>query len=410
MGAEKHQGGGQNQTKPPPSGTAPLFKSGPAPAGLPACIGRLLTIAHAVPWGADLRETLERLLDVLVELEPRAAVGIWLGKTAQNRELVCVVSSTSTEHSTAPGLTDGRLFPQLSEEQVIPLGGQLDGTLHFGAASFEAGPLSAGGPTADLDTLLEAIAGVVTMVVRTLTAETSLATSVASQQQLQKLATIGRSTAGIVHELNNPLTAIVAYSDLLTKQLSENEQQTTNVDRLRRISEAATRAQLFCRELTDYSRPSSRLQAPVDLHAILDRALSFCMHDLRDAEITVERCYGDLPMVLGLDTQLIQLFVNLITNAGDAMGKRGGTLEIETEVAGDQVVIAVADQGPGIKHRDLPHLFDSYFTTKPKGRGVGLGLDIAKQIVTDHGGAIRAEMREPSGAVFYVELPVEVDD
>ena len=411
MGAEKHRGGARSNTMPPQSGTVHLTQSGPAPASLSPWFGRLLTIASTAERGADLRETLAQLLAVLVELEPRAAAGICLRQGAQRPELVLVVGSTGTEVSAASELTDGRLFPQLAEEHVVPLGGPIEGTLHFGASSFEAGPLSEGAPTASLDTLLDAVAGVIAMVVRTLCAEASSAPSETTLQQLQKLATIGRSAAGIVHELNNPLTAIVAYADFLTKKLSEVDPQSTTVDRLRRISEAATRAQLFCRELTDYSRPSGRLRAAVDLHAVIDRALSFCKHDLRNAEITVERRYGDLPTILGMDSQLIQLFVNLITNAGDAMAERGGTLSIETEVSGAEisarrVVIVVADEGRGIKGRDLPHIFDSYFTTKPKGRGVGLGLDIAKRIVTDHGGEIRAEVREPSGAVFYVELPV----
>ncbi|MBW2453377.1 MAG: hypothetical protein JRI68_02650, partial [Deltaproteobacteria bacterium] len=390
MGAERDQDEGLRKTAPPQSGTAPHreigpISSGPAPASLPGCVGRLLTIASATERGADLRATIHQLLEVLVELDPRTAAGVCLRRTGTRPELVVVVNQASVEFSARPPQAGGRLFPGLAEEHVMALPGVPEGTFHFGAPSFEAGPFSERGTTASRETLLDSVAGVVAMVVRALGAETRLEANDATIREQQKLAAIGRNAAGIVHELNNPLTAIVAYADYLTQRLDDDERQRTNVDRLRRISEAASRIQLFCRELTDYSRPSGRLRAPVDLHAIIDRALSFCMHDLRDAEITVERRYRDVPPILGMDSELIQLFVNLITNAGDAMTDSGGTLSLETKVDGGRVVVAVADQGRGIAAADLPHVFDSYFPTKPKGQGVGLGLDIARRIVADHG-------------------------
>jgi len=415
MGAEQDRGGERSGTAPPQSGTAPqrelgALSSGPAPASLPGSVGRLLTIAAGVERGADLGATLRQLLEVVVDLEPRASAGVRLGRSVATPELVVTVNEASVELSASPQQTSGRLFPSLPEEHVVPLPGDLDGTVHLAAPSFEAGPLSERGSPASLATLLDATAGVVALVVRALSAETGLASQQATLIQLQKLASIGRSAAGIVHELNNPLTAIVAYTDFLIQRLGKDERQDNNVDRLRKISEAATRAQLFCRELTDYSRPAGRLQTPVDLHGLIDRALTFCRHDLKDAEITVERRYRDLPTIPGMDSQLVQLFVNLITNAGDAMEDGGGTLSIETRVLGDRVEVAVADEGRGITAADLPHIFDSYFTTKPRGHGVGLGLDIARRIVADHGGEIRAEARAPAGTVFVIELPVEGDD
>ncbi len=415
MSAERDKDRRTRTTAPPQSGTAPHremgpISSGPAPASLPGCIGRLLTVATTAERGADLRATLHQLLEVLVEIEPRAAAGVCLRRTATRPELVVVVTQTNVEFSASPPQQDGRLFPGLAEEHVMALPAVPEGTFHFGAPSFEAGPFSRRGAVTGLDTLLDSVAGVVAMVVRALSAESRLEANDATIRQQQKLATIGCNAAGIVHELNNPLTAIVAYADYLTERLDEDERQTTNVDQLRRISETASRIELFCRELTDYSRPSTRLPGPVDVHDVIDRALSFCSHDLRDANITVERRYRDVPPILGMDSQLIQLFVNLISNAGDAMAGGGGILSLETRVTGDRVVVAVADEGRGIEPADLPHLFDSYFTTKPKGQGVGLGLDIARGIVADHGGELRAEAREPAGTVFVVELPLGLDE
>ena len=131
--------------------------------------------------------------------------------------------------------------------------------------------------------------------------------------QLEKLATIGQTASQIVHELNNPLTAIVAYSDYLTRRLKDHELPDSDIGRLMKITEAAMRIQRFCRELTDYSRPTHTLHAPIDIHDVIDRALSFCVHGLRSQDIAVERVYRDVPMVVGVDTALTQVFVNLIT-------------------------------------------------------------------------------------------------
>jgi signal transduction histidine kinase len=145
---------------------------------------------------------------------------------------------------------------------------------------------------------------------------------------------------------------------------------------------------------------------PLDLHAVVDRALGFCMHGLRHADITVERIYRDIPLVDGIEASLTQVFVNLITNAWHAMeGRGGGILSIRSRVDGARVVLEVSDDGPGIDADHLPHVFDQYFTTKPRGSGVGLGLSIVKQIIHDHRGTVSAENNQPSGARMLVTLP-----
>jgi signal transduction histidine kinase len=355
-------------------------RSGMVTTGVSDYVGRLLEIALA----QGERAPVERMLEVLVECEPAACAALALGGA--------FVLYRGGEPPLEGADDDGRLYPGLAEEIVAPLPG---GTLHLAAPSLSRASL------ASYEQMVHHAAGVIALRL----AQGKPQAETARLAHLQKLASFGQSAAGIVHELNNPLTAIVAYSDFLLKRLESQGIAETDVDRLRRIAEAATRIQQFCRELVDYSRPGG-LHGPVDLHAILDRALGFCMHSLRSAEITVARTYRDIPLVPGVDGQLTQVFVNLFTNAWHAMSESGGTLSIVTRASGESVVVEVADEGLGIEEAALPYIFDSYFTTKPRGQGVGLGLSIVRQIVRDHGGSIGAQRRIPRGTVFHVELPV----
>ncbi len=376
-------------------------KSSRVPASLPAVIGRLLSVAAEVRPDASLRQTLERLLDVLVELEDDAAAGVRL--LVDGQELTVRRSRADLTDEVAPR----RLFPELGEERSVRLTAPVDGTLHFAAAAFEKASRDA------YDLLILQAAAILSLVVRVLrpaaaSARHSIPPPMDATQlaQLEKLATIGQTASEIVHELNNPLTAIIAYADYLNKRLRDHGISTTDLDRLMRIQEAATRIQRFCRDLTDYSRPSSSLRGAVDVHVVIDRALGFCMHSLRSADITVERVYRDIPLVDGVESSLTQVFVNLFTNAWHAMdGRGGGTLSIRTQLDGSRVLIEVADDGPGIDDEHLARIFDQYFTTKPRGTGVGLGLSIVKQIVRDHGGTVTVENRPASGAAFLIDLP-----
>ena len=366
-------------------------------AGAHECLSRLVEAATA---SDDLRDTLVRMLEVLVELEPHAAAGLWLRARSGVRESDLVLHY-SMDMSLAVRENDrgqGRMFPELAEEVMAPLTGEVEGTLHFSAPNFERSAAEV------YEELLPRAAAIVSLAVRAVRSESELRLGRERLGHLERLAGFGQTAASIVHELNNPLTAIVAYSDFLLKRSQDRGAPEPDIDRLRRISEAATRIQQFCRELVDYSRPGG-LQGPVDVHAVIDRALGFCMHSLRSADITVERTYRDIPLVLGIDTQLTQVFVNLFTNSWHAMTQAGGTLSIRTRAEDGWVIVEVADDGHGIEQHVLPHIFDSYFTTKPRGQGAGLGLSIVRQILNDHGGQIRADTREPRGTVFYIELP-----
>jgi len=230
--------------------------------------------------------------------------------------------------------------------------------------------------------------------------------------QAEKLATLGQLAAGMVHELNNPLTSILAYTDFLTKKASTrapvDEQER---EKLRRISESAQRMLRFTRDLVQYARPID-VRGPVVISSVIETALSFCEHLIEETKVTVDRRlgHGVLP-VRGASEQLAQVFVNLFTNACHAM-PHGGKLIITTEVAADEswIRVGVEDTGHGIEGAMLSQVFEPFFTTKSDGRGSGLGLSIVKSIVEQHEGTIEVESDTSRGTRFLVTLPVAVGD
>jgi signal transduction histidine kinase len=226
--------------------------------------------------------------------------------------------------------------------------------------------------------------------------------------QAEKLASLGQLAAGVVHELNNPLTSIVAYTDWLIRKQGPNGDP-DSVERLRRIGESASRILRFTRDLVAYARPSSEVPVSVSLHNVMDQALAFCEHVLAEHGASVERQFDTaLPAVRGMPEQLAQVFVNLFTNACHAMPQRGGKLIVATLLAADgkRVTVHVEDNGHGVANEHLLTIFTPFFTTKGEGRGTGLGLSIVKNILDNHGAEIRAEKSSLGGARFVIVFPV----
>ena len=212
-----------------------------------------------------------------------------------------------------------------------------------------------------------------------------------------------------MHELNNPLTSIVGYSDYLRAKAEREKSDPNDVERLRRIGEAAARILRFSRDLMAYARPSIEPPSPVAVHAVVEQALVFCEHIFTQNGVRVERNFApEVRPVLGVRDQLTQVFVNLFTNACHAMESRGGMLSVTTELAPARrsVKITVTDTGHGIESETLKHIFDPFFTTKTEGRGTGLGLSIVRNIVLLHGGAIAVESAPRQGTTFFLELPI----
>jgi PAS domain S-box-containing protein len=223
----------------------------------------------------------------------------------------------------------------------------------------------------------------------------------------EKLASMGRFAASVAHEINNPLTAVVSYADaLLARSIS-----TENPDRekLRKILDGCERILRFTRQLVSYARPSPDRLERVELNTLLDTALSYCDHVLSHYGIAVEKEYQAVPEVLAIKGNLAQVFVNLITNACQAM-QPGGSLHLSTTREGVDAVIRVTDNGKGMDLQTVERVFEPFFTTKPDGVGSGLGLCIAQNIVESHGGKIDVESSIGNGTTFVIRLPVPSGD
>ena len=221
--------------------------------------------------------------------------------------------------------------------------------------------------------------------------------------QSEKLISLGQLAAGAAHEINNPLTAILGYSDLLADDVAIPEKSRTIAGKIR---DQARRTKTLVQNLLSFARQVPAERTLLDLNTVVSNAVQLRALDLRSGATKVElQLESVLPGVRGDGNQLMQVFFNIINNAVDAMeaAHGGGTLTIKTARDRGWVVLLFSDTGPGIKE---PHrVFDPFYTTKPVGKGTGLGLSICFGIVQEHGGRILCYNRQEGGAVFRVELP-----
>ena len=223
-------------------------------------------------------------------------------------------------------------------------------------------------------------------------------------QRSQLLATLGEMTAGMAHEVNNPLGSILLYSELV---LAADVPPQVKKD-LRVIRGEAKRAARVMTDALTYGQRVDARTRRVDLHGVLKRVLSMRRYSERVQNVTVTLRFLDAPLyVLGSPSQLAQLFMNLVLNAEEALEQTGGgNLVITTEQEGEWARVSVADDGTGIPEEDLDRVFYPFFTTKQEGQGVGLGLSACYGIATAYGGLIRALNNEMGGATLVVELPL----
>jgi signal transduction histidine kinase len=233
--------------------------------------------------------------------------------------------------------------------------------------------------------------------------------SVVNLQRLQaqlvhseKLVSLGQLAAGAAHEINNPLTAILGYSDLLADDQSLPERTRATAVKIR---EQARRTRNLVQNLLSFARQVPTERALLDINTVVTNAVQLRALDLHNGGSRIEQHLESvLPGVRGDGNQLMQVFFNIINNALDAMAEQGGgVLTIRTQRDRANVVVLFSDTGPGIRE---PHrVFDPFYTTKPVGKGTGLGLSICYGIVQEHGGSIRCYNGQSRGAVFRVELP-----
>ena len=224
--------------------------------------------------------------------------------------------------------------------------------------------------------------------------------------QAEKLAAMGQMLAGVAHELNNPLTAILGVTELVREREGLDDAMKRQLDLTHR---QARRAARIVQNLLEFSRPASPQKKPIDLNSIIERTLQLHEHSLRRNQVAVDFSpRTDLPPVVGDASQLIQVLLNLITNAEQAIRevRESGRIQIRLSPSGGNVMLTVQDDGVGIPPEALPKLFDPFYTTKRPGGGTGLGLSSCLSIVREHGGPIQAESLPGGGSAFQVYLPV----
>ena len=221
----------------------------------------------------------------------------------------------------------------------------------------------------------------------------------------EKLAAIGKLSASIAHEFNNPLQGIMSILKGLKKRAIMDEED-------RELLEAAIvesdRMKNLIRSLQDFNRPSSGRKTMMDVQKSIDSLLLLSKSDFRSKRISVVLNHAEhLPQILAVQDQIKQVFLNLLTNAADACLQTGGVITISTRQEGERVAVAIKDTGIGIKPEHMELLFQPFYTTKPEVKGTGLGLSVCHGIVQGHQGEIRVESWPGEGSTFTVLLPVK---
>jgi len=386
--------------------------SKPVTREMPAAwLARLVALSCELPIENGPEAVTTALVEAVASMLPRHAFGVSLDEAVDpdrpGSARILRSSSKGSRISISP--PPARIFPEFACERVLEIDAERHGIrLHI--ASTDAISLKDGTPVHQLVKQVGRILISALRTTRLVSAKGRESLELKGQIiQSEKLASLGQIAAGVVHELNNPLTSIVGYSDYLRAKAERDKTDPNDVERLRRIGEAAARILRFSRDLMAYARPSIEPPSPLAVHGVVDQALVFCEHLFTQGGVRVNRNFApEIGPVLGVRDQLTQVFVNLFTNACHAMEAHGGTLSVTSEVdlARHSVKITVADTGHGIELENLKHIFDPFFTTKTEGRGTGLGLSIVRNIVLLHGGAIAVESAPGQGTTFVLELPI----
>jgi two-component system NtrC family sensor kinase len=218
----------------------------------------------------------------------------------------------------------------------------------------------------------------------------------------EKMAAIGLLAAGVAHEVNTPLTGISSFTQMLLER-SEPDDPRTHL--LEKIERQTFRAAKIVNSLLNLARPSDGETGPVDLNGVIGDVLSLLEHQFRSSRVQVRKELASPALIVrGVEYKLQQVFLNLFLNARDAMPK-GGWLSVSTHIDGAQAIIELSDTGVGIPAEHLARIYDPFFTTKPEGRGTGLGLSVTYGIVQEHGGTLQCESTVGQGTKFRLLLP-----
>jgi signal transduction histidine kinase len=375
------------------------------PAYEDALLDQLLELSHSLPIDQGVAVVARQAVEQLAWLFPGCAVGACVADP-EGAPLIEYRLPTGADPDL--GRDPTRLFPLFTEEWIHQLD-ESGSTFHIASPGGDHGPETAMAERAGR--VLAAGLRRARTYQHAHLGKHDLQRLQAQVIQAEKLASLGQIVAGVVHELNNPLTSIVAYSDYLRKkaqrQKSDGHDTADTIERLRRISEAAERILKFSRDLVAYARPTADVPGPVPIGEVIEKALIFCEHEFAENRVTIrQELPENLPLVRGIAGQLTQVFVNLFTNAAHAMNGGGGELRIRLAPSGEWLQVDIADDGCGIDAADLEQIFEPFYTTKTDGRGTGLGLSIVRDIVKAHGGVLLAKSAPGTGSVFSLTLPL----
>ncbi len=227
--------------------------------------------------------------------------------------------------------------------------------------------------------------------------------------QSDRLISLGQLSAGVAHEINNPLTSILGYTQILLQDKDKSRQDLAD---LKIIEEQALNCKTILNDLLLFSRTRVDRKEFFNVNEILGGVIVINKKDLKDKEITLTKKFGtNVPAFYGDQIKMTQVFLNIVKNAVDAVDKKGEiSIKTSYDRKTERIQVSVEDNGHGIKKEDTGKIFDPFFTTKPPGKGTGLGLSVSYGIVVEHGGEIRVRSEIGKGATFTVLLPSPVSD
>ncbi len=227
----------------------------------------------------------------------------------------------------------------------------------------------------------------------------------ATLAQSEKLAAVGQLAAGVAHEINNPLTIILANAQLLERSLPPGDEDLQDMTEL--IIQATERASQAVRELLDFARRERYELAPTDLNETIHKTLGLIGHELGKRTISLKFDPAiDLPPIKASQDHLQGVWLNLMINAIDAIEEGPGEISIKTKNSGEAIQVSITDNGVGIPPEDIGHIFEPFYTTKDPGHGTGLGLAVCHQIISRHGGQILVDSQLNQGTTFTIILPL----
>ena len=227
--------------------------------------------------------------------------------------------------------------------------------------------------------------------------------------QIEKLASLGKLSAIVAHELNNPLEGILTYSKLISKKLSKQSSREDNNDLisyLSLISDESARCGKIVKDLLLFSHKNESEFSRNEISSILDKSLKLINHHLEINKIELIKEYNAYNLTAECDAEKIeQAFIAILINAIEAMNE-GQTLKVQLDKTDDGAIIRIVDQGKGISEKDLPFIFEPFYSTKSEGKGTGLGLAVAYGIIKQHKGIISVEETSSEGTTFKITLPL----